>query len=302
MITTQNISKTYKTKTGPIKAVQNLTISIEEGEIFGIIGPTGAGKTTILKILSTLILPDSGTATIHGYDIIEKEDQVKKHIGVVVGEFTRALYWRLTARENIEFFAKIKGINNPKEKTQQLLTRLNLKEHQHKQVMKFSTGMKHKLALAIALINDPPILILDEPLTGIDPITAYEIKQLIKNQFQNKTIIWASHNLFEIEEMCNRILLLRNGEKIIEGKVNELKKKYWNYEKIIIESDNIQPLLKIPLAKKIDTNKIEISTQNVNDTMQHIFQIIQTNDIIISEISTAKPSLENIFMTVIKHA
>jgi len=302
MIATQNLSKTYKTKSGPVKAVQNLTISIEEGEIFGIIGPTGAGKTTILKMLSTLVLPDSGSATVHGYNIINQDDQVKKHIGVVVGEFTRALYWRLTAQENMEFFAKIKGINNPKEITQQLLTQLNLKEHQHKQVMKFSTGMKHKLALAIALINDPPILILDEPLTGIDPVTAYEIKQLIKNKFQNKTIIWASHNLFEIEEMCNRILLLRNGEKIIEGKVNELKKKYWNYEKIIIECDNIQPLFEIPLAQKIDTNKIEIPTQNVNDTMQLIFQIIQKNGIIIAEISTAKPSLENIFMTVIKHA
>lgn len=216
MIEAKNLTKIYRRKKKELKAIDKLSFNVRKGEIFGIIGPTGAGKTTTVKILSTLILPDEGNAYINGYDVVKDADRVKKIIGVVAGEFTRALYWRLTGRGNLEFFAKMRGLRNINERIDYLLELFNLKDYENELLMRYSTGMKHKLALAVALLHDPPILFLDEPLTGIDPLTAYEIKELIRREFKDKTIIWTSHNLYEIEEMCHRILLLNKGKKLLK--------------------------------------------------------------------------------------
>ena len=157
-------------------ALDGIDLSIKKGEIFGLIGPNGAGKTTTLKILSTLIIPDGGTAAIDGYDVVNDGDVVKTKIGLLVGEFTRSLYWRLSGIQNIKFFAKLRGMHKPNKRIDELIELFSLQDCKDEPVMKYSTGMKHKLALAVGLLNDPPVLFLDEPLTGIDPITTYEIK------------------------------------------------------------------------------------------------------------------------------
>ena len=182
IIETLNLGKKYEHQ----YILKDINLKINTGDVLAIIGPTGAGKTTIIKILSTLILPDDGEAFIDGFNITKQDKEIKSRIGVVAGEFTRALYWRLTGRENMEFFAKINGIKNIKEEINHLLQLFDLNEFADERIMKYSTGMKHKLALAISLLKDPPILFLDEPLTGIDPITAYEIKKLLKKEFKDK--------------------------------------------------------------------------------------------------------------------
>lgn len=300
MIVAKNLTKIYKLRDGIIKAVNNLNINVKKGEIFGIIGPTGAGKTTTVKIFSTLILPDGGEAFVDGFNVVSEGEEVRKRIGVVAGEFTRTLYWRLTGRDNLEFFAKIKGIKNVKERVDYLLKLFGLKKYENVPLMKYSTGMKHKLALAVALLTDPPILFLDEPLTGIDPVTAYEIKRLIKEEFSDKTILWTSHNLYEIEEMCNHILLLKDGEALLTGNVEELKRKYWDYKKIVIECnepDKFAEMDNVILKDK----KVEIKTKNPDKTIREICGIIKREDITISEITFVKPTLEDIFMSVIKN-
>lgn len=218
---------------------------------------------------------------------------------MVAGEFTRALYWRLTGRGNLEFFAKMRGLRNINERIDYLLELFNLKDYENELLMRYSTGMKHKLALAVALLHDPPILFLDEPLTGIDPLTAYEIKELIRREFKDKTIIWTSHNLYEIEEMCHRILLLNKGKKIVEGKVNELKKKYWEYKKIIVDCENPEKLAGI--AEKIEGNMVEIKTKNVEEIIKKLAEMMENEDIKINSIKTVEPSLEDIFMAVVKN-
>ncbi len=299
MIEAKNLTKIYRRKKKELKAIDKLSFNVRKGEIFGIIGPTGAGKTTTVKILSTLILPDEGNAYINGYDVVKDADRVKKIIGVVAGEFTRALYWRLTGRGNLEFFAKMRGLRNINERIDYLLELFNLKDYENELLMRYSTGMKHKLALAVALLHDPPILFLDEPLTGIDPLTAYEIKELIRREFKDKTIIWTSHNLYEIEEMCHRILLLNKGKKIVEGKVNELKKKYWEYKKIIVDCENPEKLAGI--AEKIEGNMVEIKTKNVEEIIKKLAEMMENEDIKINSIKTVEPSLEDIFMAVVKN-
>jgi ABC-type multidrug transport system ATPase subunit len=308
MIRIYNLTKNYKRRVSEknrkykeIIAVDHINLSIAKGEILGLIGPNGAGKTTTLKILSTLIIPDEGKITIDGYDVVEQPDKVKQRIGLLAGEFNRSLYWRITGRKNLEFFAKIKEIKEPEKRIDELVEMFNLKEYQNEQVMKYSTGMKHKLALAIVLLSDPPVLLLDEPLTGIDPVTSYEIKNIIKNKFKNKTIIWASHNLYEIEEMCDKIALINNGKIVVEGKTEDLKKTYWGHKKIIIISDNVNIFRNLPNVE-IKDDFIEIKADNIGETIIAISKIVKKYGIKITDIKTTKPSLEDIVMEKIKNA
>lgn len=302
MISIENLTKSFKKKKKEkIVAVDHINLEIKKGEKIGLIGLNGAGKTTFLKILSTLIAPDEGIAIIDGYDVIKDANIIKDKVSLLAGEFVRSLYWRLSGKENMKFFANLRNMWSPEERIDELLELFNLKKMQNELVMKYSTGMKHKLALAIGLLNNPPVIFLDEPLTGIDPVTAYDIKQIIRNDFKDKTIIWTSHNLFEIEEMCDRITLINQGKITLEGKPEELTKNYWGYEKIKFICDNTKPFEEIEKAE-IKGNIIEIETKDVNKIFLEIMEIVKREKINVKEIKTLKPTLEEIFMKVVKNA
>ena len=302
MIVTKNLTKTFKkTKKEKIIAVDHINLEIKKGEKIGLIGPNGAGKTTFLKILSTAILPDEGTAIIDGYDVVKDAKIVKNKVSLLAGEFVRSLYWRLSGRQNMKFFANLRNMWTPEERIDELLELFNLKKMENELVMKYSTGMKHKLILAIGLLNDPPVIFLDEPLTGIDPVTASDIKKIIKNDFKDKTIIWTSHNLYEIEEMCDRITLINEGKITLEGTPEKLKENYWGYEKIMIICDNPKAF-EVLEKVEIKGNIVEIETRNVNKILLEIMEIAKKEEINVKEIKTLKPTLEEIFMKVIKNA
>jgi len=308
LIVTNNLTKIYKIresqdsfKKKDLIAINHLNLEIKKGEIFGLIGPNGAGKTTLLKILSTLILPDEGTATINGYDVVKEPGMIKKQVSLLAGEFVRSLYWRLNGRQNLRFFAKLRNIWNPDDKIDELIDMFGLKKFENELVMKYSTGMKHKLALAVGLLNDPPVIFLDEPLTGIDPATAFEIKNLIRNKFKDKTIVWTTHNLYEIEEMCDRVALIKDGKIHLDGSPEKLKKNYWGYEKIMVSSNNANVFSSIKRAE-IKGNVVEIETDDVNKTLLEITDLAKSKNVIIEEIKTLKPTLEEIFMKGIGNA
>lgn len=305
MIVAEKLTKRFwkrgktRRKRGLITAVDKISFEIKKGEIFGLIGPNGAGKTTTIKMLSTLILPDEGRATINGYDVVREPGKVKTRIGVLAGEFTRALYWRLSGKRNLEFFAKLRNIWNAHERIEELLSLFGLKKWENELIMRYSTGMKHKLALAIALLSDPPILILDEPLTGIDPLTAYDIKKLIKETFRDKTIVWTSHNLYEIEEMCDRLALINNGKIILEGSPAELKRDYWDYGKIVIVSSS--PEAFSALGER-EGESVIIKTKNTTKTFSEVLELTREKNVEIKEIKTLRPTLEEIFIRCVKNA
>jgi len=306
MIEVNNLTKTFtkkkkKSSSGKIIAVDHISFDIKKGEIFGIIGPNGAGKTTTLKILSTLIIPDEGTATIDGFDVVKNPDAIKDKIGLLAGEFVRSFYWRLSAKQNLKFFAKLRSIKNPEQRINELIDMFHLKNHEDELVMKYSTGMKHKLSLALGLLHDPPVLFLDEPLTGIDPLTSFEIKDMIKNEFKEKTIIWASHNLYEVEEMCDRIALFNQGKIVVMGSPEELKKDCWDHTKVLIISNKPEMFLSIPFSS-MNENTVEIKAYDVKKTLIEISRIVQEKNIDIIEIQTIKPTLEDIFRKGIQHA
>lgn len=297
MITIKNLTKVFCKKRKEIRVVDNVTLKIRKGEIFGLIGPNGAGKTTLLKILSTLVLADSGEVIIDGHSVVDNAEATKEKMGVVAGEYARALYWRLTGYQNLGFFARLKGVSNIDKKIEELLELFGLKEWANELVMRYSTGMKHKLAFAIALLSDPPILLLDEPLTGIDPMTARELKDFVKTRLKHKTIVWASHNLYEVEEMCDRIALMNQGKIVLEGSPAKLRKRYWGYRKVVLTSDN--PAVFSGMGE-VKGKTVEIETKNPAKTLEKIIRITRERRVKVKNLRTAEPTLEEIFMARIK--
>jgi len=219
-----NLTKIYKLKNKEIRALTDVSFTLRGG-IGALVGHNGAGKTTLIKILATLVIPTSGDAFIEGYSVTREEKKVRELIGLVtVSE--RQFYYRLTAMDNLIFFSSLQGlsVSEARKRAKEVLEMLNLEEWANVQYMKFSTGMQRKLALARALITDPPVLLLDEPTLGLDPISAREFRNVIKN-LKGKTILFSSHYLKEVEELADKIILIKRGKIIAEGNIEDLKTK-----------------------------------------------------------------------------
>jgi ABC-2 type transport system ATP-binding protein len=280
-----------------VRAVDNVNLKVRKGEIFGLIGPNGAGKTTLVKVLSTLILPDSGAAFINGHNIVTEGATVRNEIGVLPGEFSRSLYWRLTGKQNLKFFAELYNIRD-NSRIDYLTELFDLKEWEDELLMRYSTGMKHKLALARALLNDPPVLLLDEPTTGIDPQAGYEIKKLVKTELSDRTILWTSHNLYEIDEICDRIAMINKGRIVLEGRSEEIKREGLEHETItlIVESGESHWFSSMENAKIVNEYLVEITTSSIHKTLREILDITEDHTISIKDLRTTAPTLEEIFI------
>ncbi|AFZ71174.1 ABC-type multidrug transport system, ATPase component [Caldisphaera lagunensis DSM 15908] len=243
-IVTINLCREFRSNKKIIKALNNINMEIPKGVTAALVGPNGAGKTTLIKILSTLMLPTSGTAYVHGFDIIKETKNVRASIGLATGG-ERTFYFRLTGYENLLFFASLYGLplKDTKSKSKELLDIVGLSDFADYPYMKYSLGMQRRLALARALINDPPILLLDEPTLGIDPISAREFRRLIKMISSKKTILLTSHYMGEIEELSDIIFLIKDGKIILKGTSQELKNKIGKIIEVIVPatlvSDNL---------------------------------------------------------------
>ena len=224
MIEVEGISKTFKVKNMVIKALDKVTFTINKG-IGALVGHNGAGKTTLIKILSTLIIPDEGDAYLNGYSIKEDEKKIKEIVGVMMIS-ERTFYYRLSGLDNLVFFGIIQGlsINEARRRAKELLELVGLSDFANVQYMKYSTGMQRKLALARALIHDPPIILMDEPTIGMDPVSARDFRSLVKKlSREGKTILLTSHNMKEIEDLANKIVVLKRGKVIAEGDSDKIK-------------------------------------------------------------------------------
>jgi ABC-2 type transport system ATP-binding protein len=232
-IETRNFTKIFKSKqnlengisifrrrqTVPVKAVNNLNLEIKKGQLFGLLGPNGAGKTTLVKMLCTLLPPDEGTALINGYDVVKQQMDVKRSLGTLFSVGERGFFWRLNGYRNLEFFAAI--YNVPRQKRQQrimeVLKLVGLENSAFDLYQKYSGGMKRKLALARTLLPDPPILLLDEPTTGLDVISSRNIREFVKNTVSKesgKTVLYTTHYIEEAAQICDQIGILSQGQLI----------------------------------------------------------------------------------------
>lgn len=208
-------------------ALDQVNLKVKDGELFGLLGPNSAGKTTFIKILCTLILPTNGTAIINGFDVVKDREAVIKSIGVMLPEM-RGFYWRLKGRENLEIYARLFGLEQSKERVKEVISLVGLsKDDVEKRYQKYSSGMKQKLALAKALLPDPDLLLMDDLTQGIDIQTAINIRRFIREDLsrgEGKTILFTTHNLLEAERLCDRIAIIDKGKIRVVGTPDEIKR------------------------------------------------------------------------------
>lgn len=222
MIEVKSLRKSF----GKFLAVDDLSFDVKAGEIFGLLGPNGAGKTTTLRMLATILKPDAGSIAVNGFDVRGEPDKVRAQLGVV--SESSGTYDRLTALENIRYIAHLYDMSNLQIETRmrELLPKLGINEFANKRAAEFSRGMKQKVAIANALIHDPPVLIFDEPTAGLDVMTARQVRHFIKEcKRPDKCIIFSTHIMSEAEELCDRIAIIHKGKLAAVGTHSELQKQ-----------------------------------------------------------------------------
>lgn len=214
---------------GEYKAVNGMTFQVEPGEVFGLLGPNGAGKTTTVRLLNGILPPSGGTARVFGLDPVTQGAAIRQKTGVLTE--TPALYERLSARENLEFFATLQNLPGPKlrRRVDEMLAFFDLTDRAADPVETFSKGMKQRLALARALVHQPPLLFLDEPTSGLDPEAAQQVDDLIADlgRTDGQTVMLATHNLLEAQRLCDRVAIMNKGRILALGSLKDLARKLW---------------------------------------------------------------------------
>ena len=310
MLRCEKLVKIYKVKT-EVRAIDDISFSINDAEIVGLLGPNGAGKTTTIKSLCCLINPSSGKIWIDGIDVTKNPYFAYNKITSVL-EGNRNIYWRLTVKENLIFFAGLMGYSYKYQKDQidELINIFKLKEKTNTEARFLSRGMQQKLAIACALIKDTEIILLDEPTLGLDVESTHEVQNLLKNEMVNKgrTILLSSHNMRVIENVCERVIVINKGKIVADEKLDSLKDFFKvNAYKFEIEGriDNKvkEEFQKISLGTKYTENssKTEIIIE-LNDFMI-IYKLLETlkdNNAKLLSITRIEPDFEDIYLKLVQ--
>ncbi len=230
-----------KRTTREIVAVDDVSFNIQEGELFGLLGPNGAGKTTTTKMLTTLLIPTSGSASVKGFDVVTHADEVRRRIGFIFGG-ERGLYWRLSGVDNLRYFASLYNLDPDftKKRIAYLMDMVGLTGRGDEKVQGYSRGMKQRLHVARTLLHNPDVLFLDEPTLGLDPVGAREFRQVILNlQSEKKTILLTTHYMFEADALCDRIAVINHGRIIALDTPSGLKSHVSDLNVVEVETFGI---------------------------------------------------------------
>jgi len=228
MIEVRELAKTFHDKKrGAVTAVNQLSFRCEAGQVYGLLGLNGAGKTTTLRLLATMIKPDSGGATVAGFDLLKESAEVRRHVGFLTGN--TGLYMRLTGREILQYFGQLQGLDQAtlKPRIEQFSAMLSMDGFLDTRVDKYSTGMKQKVSIARTLIHDPPVLILDEPTLGLDVLTSRAIVDFIRTaKSAGKAVIFSTHIMHEAARLCDVLGVIHEGKMIRQGTLASLKSDF----------------------------------------------------------------------------
>lgn len=294
-IQTFNLNKQF----GNLKAVQDVNLKIEEGEIFSLLGTNGAGKTTTIKMLSCLLIPTSGSAELLGYDIKNEPDKIKQIIGVSPQETSIA--GRMSAKENLLLIGGVFGLKkeNIKKRCAELLDLMELKERKSSQARKLSGGMQRRLSIAMALMSDPKILFLDEPTLGLDPHARRSVWNYIEKLKGEKTILLTTHYLDEADELADRIAIMDHAKIIASGTPDELKEQQIEMKRIEIFADHIPEKLAFQLINnnyEVMKTKKGLSVISNNLDFYFISDLLKENNIDLKGLQMLEPSLDEVFI------
>lgn len=302
-IRTSNLTKIF----GELKAVDHISFDVTGGEIFGFLGPNGAGKTTTIRMLCTLSRPTEGSATVAGYDIVKEDNMVREHIGLVSEKMI--MYDQLTAAENLKLFGRLYDIpkNVLNDKISELLGLVRMEKWADKQIGTFSTGMKQRINVIRALLNDPEILFLDEPTLGLDPQSTSEIRELIRriNIESGTTMILTTHMMVEADMLCRRIGIIDHGRIVALDTPSNLKKVVSGTDTAVLElnipnltSRMLSKLKALDCVRKIvteDETHIKIHARG-DDAFDNIIDELRGNKGRIRSASNLEPTLEDVFL------
>ncbi len=312
-----DLHRTYRTNTGSIRrrpldveAVRGVSFAIEEGELFGLLGPNGAGKTTTIKMLITLLIPTSGTAYVLGRDVVRDAQWVRRHIGYVFGG-ERGLYERLSGLDNLRYFAELYGIEPSlqRRRIDELLELVALKGREKERVEGYSRGMKQRLHVARGLLHDPPVLFLDEPTIGLDPVGARELRAMIASLTEGgKTVLLTTHYMFEADALCDQIAVIAKGRIVAEGTPEELKSRVAQGRVVEVETFGIEEpaLARIRSLAGVRSVSVEEREQAQVLIVQSAADVEPTAGILasldgttIGRISAREPTLEDAYVALV---
>lgn len=313
IIEVKNLKKSYKKrKTNEyIQAVNDISFFVNRGEILGLLGPNGAGKTTTIKMLCGLVIPDSGSIQVNGVNMRKKRLLGLQHISAVL-EGNRNLYWRLTVRENLEYFAGNRGFSRKEVagRIDELLLQFRLKEKENELVNRLSRGMQQKLAIAVAMLAESEVILLDEPTLGLDVETSYEVREILREIVHNykRTIIISSHDMDVVQDLCDRTVIINKGTIVVDDKVENLFKLFQvrsytiSLEGLLTEEQQVLLKEKFPhVVYKPDKFQsiLEIDIPKSED-IYTLFDILKLNQISIESFDQKSINFEQIFMKIVR--
>lgn len=294
-ISVENLTKYY----GKQAAVQDLSFSVEEGEILGFLGPNGAGKTTSLKMIAGLLLPDEGAVYYGDLDIRKHPGEARRYIGYLPE--SNPLYLNLYVREALRFYADLHGVKNPKSRIEEIIEMTGLEQEAHKQIRMLSKGYRQRTGIGIAILHDPKIIILDEPISGLDPNQLADIRRLIRRLAADKTIIFSSHILSEVEQVCDRILIIHRGRRRALDTVQTLQGQLGGQQIIEAEFDRkidperLRRIGGLASYEALSGRRVKIMADPGEDIRAALYQWTIDEKVILLESRSAQASMERIF-------
>lgn len=301
MLKVRNLKKSF----GMAKALNGLNLTVEQGNIYGLIGPNGAGKTTLMRICMGLSVPDSGEVKIFGYDVLEHIDSIKESIGYMPDYFGQ--YEKVTVREYIEYYGAIYGMDVQYRKYwMELLDMVKLTDKENVYVDALSRGMKQRLGIARCMVHNPTLLILDEPMAGLDPAGKYEIIDVLKRlRKTGKTVLLSSNVLNELEDVCTQIGIIKDGVMKVEGTMEEIQNEMNDSSPISITvlgdtRTALEVLRNNPQVTRISTKKdtLYVGFKGTKEQEAQMLKSLAVNDVAITNFSRIRGSLENLFFEI----
>ncbi len=317
VVEARDLKRTYRTTTGvfrrramDVEAVRGVSFEIDSGELFGLLGPNGAGKTTTIKMLITLLIPTSGSASVLGFDVVRDAREVRRRIGYVFGG-DRGLYERLSAYDNLRYFAELYAVpaREQRRRIDELLDLVGLAGREKERVEGYSRGMRQRLHIARGLLHDPPVVFLDEPTIGVDPVGARELRRTIASLAESgKTVLLTTHYMFEADDLCSRMAVINKGQIVADGTPRDLKATVADRTVIEIETFGVDEdavervrqadgVTSVSIEERDQAQVLHVQSPAGTELTQTLLGVLGTTRI--GRVAVREPTLEDAYVALV---